>query len=168
MEGIPSPLPITPIGRIHSPHQDPGAAPIQPRFARGIRGRVEVFEPFAAGLEDIEGFSHLFLVYRLHQAEPAKLTVVPFMDDRARGIFATRHPARPNALGLSLVRLVGREGRWLEVEDLDVLDDTPLLDLKPYYPAFDAPEGEVRAGWLEGIPEAVAEVRGRRGDVPKR
>ena len=90
------------------------------------------------------------------------------MDDRARGIFATRHPARPNALGLSLVRLVGREGRWLEVEDLDVLDDTPLLDLKPYYPAFDAPEGEVRAGWLEGIPEAVAEVRGRRGDVPKR
>ncbi len=159
---------LVPVGRIHSPHQDPGATPIQPRFARGVRGRVEVFEAYEAGLADLEGFSHLFLIYVLHRAAPPALTVVPFMDDRPRGIFATRHPARPNALGLSLVRLVGREGRWLEVEDLDVLDGTPLLDLKPYYPAFDAPEGEVRAGWLEGVPEAVAEVRGRRGDVSKR
>ena len=166
MEDIPSPLPMTPIGRIHSPHQDPSAAPIQPRFARGIRGRVEVFEPFAAGLEDIEGFSHLFLVYRLHLAEPPKLAVVPFMDDRPRGIFATRHPARPNALGLSLVRLVGREGRWLVVEDLDMLDGTPLLDIKPYYPSFDAPEGEVRAGWLDRVPPDEAEARGRRQPPP--
>jgi tRNA-Thr(GGU) m(6)t(6)A37 methyltransferase TsaA len=129
---------------------------------------VEVFEAYEAGLADLEGFSHLFLIYHLHRAGLPALTVVPFMDDRARGIFATRHPARPNALGLSLVRLVGRAGRWLEVEDLDVLDGTPLLDLKPYYPAFDAPEGEVRAGWLEGVPEAVAEVRGRRENVSKR
>ena len=154
---------LTPIGCIHSPHGDPETTPIQPRFARGVRGRVEVFEAYEEGLADLEGFSHLFLIYGLHRAGPPTLTVVPFMDDRTRGIFATRHPARPNALGLSLVRLVGREGRWLEVEGLDVVDGTPLIDLKPYYPAFDAPEGEVRAGWLEGVPDAVAERRGRRG-----
>lgn len=153
---------VSSIGCIHSPHRDPAVTPIQPRFARGVQGRVEIFEPFANGLEDLEGFSHLFLVYHLHRADPPRLRVVPFMDDRTRGVFATRHPARPNALGLSLVRLVGREGRWLEVEDLDMLDGTPLLDIKPYYPAFDAPEGEVRAGWLEAVPETLAEQRGRR------
>lgn len=156
-----------PIGCIHSPHQVPEATPIQPRFARGVRGRVEVFEAYADGLADLEGFSHLFLIYGLHRADPPSLTVVPFMDDKARGIFATRHPARPNALGLSLVRLTGREGRWLDVEDLDVLDGTPLLDIKPYYPGFDAPEGEVRAGWLEAVPESVTERRGRREDASR-
>lgn len=162
MDGSAERLDLRPIGRIHSPHRDPGATPIQPCFASGVRGRVEVFPPFEGGLLDIEGFSHLYLLYHLHRAPPPGLEVVPFMEDEPHGVFATRHPGRPNALGLSLVRLIRHEGRWLEVEDLDVLDGTPLLDLKPYYPAFDRPRGEVRGGWVDRVPGAEAERRGRR------
>ena len=137
-------LTFTPVGIIHSEHHDPRRTPIQPVCAQGSRGRVEVFAQYAEGLDDVEGFSHLHLIYWLHRAgrwrsrSPASpLKVVPFLDDVPRGVFATRTPVRPNPLGLSLVRLVERRGAELLVEDLDVLDGTPLLDIKPYVEGFD-------------------------------
>lgn len=138
-----------PIGQIYSPFVDKAATPIQPYRSKAV-GQVELLPEYEAGLRDVEGFSHLILLYHFHQAEPGyDLEVTPFLDDRPKGLFATRYPRRPNALGLSIVRLVRREGRVLHVEGIDVLDGTPLLDLKPYVPAFDAfPEAEV--GWLAG------------------
>jgi tRNA-Thr(GGU) m(6)t(6)A37 methyltransferase TsaA len=156
-------LTLTPIGVIHSEHRDPGRTPIQTVCAVGSPGRVEVFEDFADGLADIEGFSHLHLLYWLHRAAPASLTVMPFLEDVSHGIFATRTPTRPNPLGLSVVRLVGRRGRTLLVEDLDVLDGTPLLDIKPYVERFDVRLG-TRGGWTDGIDAATFRRRGTRGD----
>jgi tRNA-Thr(GGU) m(6)t(6)A37 methyltransferase TsaA len=105
---------------------------------------------YAEGLKDLAGFSHLILLYHFHRAGPARLTVTPFLDDAPHGVFATRAPARPNPIGLSVVRLVGVEGLVLHLTDVDVLDQTPLIDLKPYVPAFDQPDGPVRVGWLSG------------------
>jgi tRNA-Thr(GGU) m(6)t(6)A37 methyltransferase TsaA len=113
-------------------------------------GQVELAPEFEAGLQDLEGFSHLILLYHFHQAQPGyELTVTPFLDDRPKGLFATRYPRRPNSIGLSVVRLVRREGRVLHVEGIDVLDGTPMLDVKPYVPKFDAVP-EATLGWLEG------------------
>lgn len=123
--------------------------PIQPAGAQGVAGTVEVDPAYEEGLADLEGFSHLCLLYHLHLSEGYALVVKPFLDDTPRGLFATRAPKRPNPIGLSVVRLVRVEGCRLYVENVDVVDGTPLLDLKPYVPAFDAPE-EVRLGWLTG------------------
>lgn len=139
---------FTPIGVIHSPYREPAGTPIQPTATGGVAGTVEVFEPFAAGLRDLDGFSHIILLYWCHRADEPVLEVKPFLDDRTHGVFATRAPARPNPIGLSVVRLRGIEGRVLLVEDLDILDGTPLLDIKPYVPEFDAREA-ARSGWLE-------------------
>jgi tRNA-Thr(GGU) m(6)t(6)A37 methyltransferase TsaA len=151
-------LTLEPIGIIHSEHHEAKQTPIQPVCAKGSPGRVEVFSQFAEGLDDVEGFSHLHLIYWLHRAAeiasavagPSPLRVVPFLDDVPRGIFATRAPVRPNPLGLSIVRLVERRGAELLVEDLDVLDDTPLLDIKPYVEGFDLRVG-TRGGWTEQV-----------------
>jgi tRNA (adenine37-N6)-methyltransferase len=132
-------LVLDPVGVVHSEHREPKETPIQPVCAQGSRGRVEVFERYAEALDDIEGFSHLHLIYWLHRAREiagsvagsSPLKVVPFLDDVPRGVFATRTPVRPNPLGLSIVRLLERRGAELLVEDLDVLDGTPLLDIKP-------------------------------------
>jgi tRNA-Thr(GGU) m(6)t(6)A37 methyltransferase TsaA len=132
--------------------------PIQPPGARGTPGRVELRPELEPGLQDIEGFSHLLLIYHLHRAPPGRLRVTPFLDAQARGIFATRAPARPNPIGLSVVRLVRREGATLHIEDVDVLDGTPLLDLKPYVPAFDG-AADVRVGWFEGRLDALPSAR---------
>jgi tRNA-Thr(GGU) m(6)t(6)A37 methyltransferase TsaA len=138
-----------PIGRIHSPFTHRDLTPIQPYRSRA-KGQVELWPEYEAGLEDLDGFSHIILLYVFDQAEPGyDLMVTPFLDDQPKGLFATRYPRRPNSIGLSVVRLVGREGCVLDVSSIDVLDGTPLLDVKPYVPRFDAfPEATM--GWLEG------------------
>lgn len=138
-----------PIGLIHSPFTRQDQTPIQP-YRSTAAGQVELEPEFEAGLQNLEGFSHLILLYHFHQARPGyDLTVTPFLDDQPKGLFATRYPRRPNSIGLSVVRLVRREGRVLHVEGIDVLDGTPLLDVKPYVPPFDAiPEATL--GWLHG------------------
>jgi tRNA-Thr(GGU) m(6)t(6)A37 methyltransferase TsaA len=147
-----------PIGTIHSPFKGIEKVPIQPAAASGIRGTVEVFAEFVAGLQDLNGFSHIILLYHFHRITQARLTVVPFLDDRPRGVFATRAPSRPNPIGLSIVRLLGIEGNVLHVENVDIVDGTPLLDIKPYVPAFDHNEVE-RTGWLETAGQRVREKR---------
>ena len=136
-----------PIGVIRSPFTDRRETPIQPSRSKSV-GRVEVFPEFAEGLHDLEGFSHLILVYVFHHSEEYSLMVKPFLDDRLRGLFATRHPSRPNPIGLSVVSLLRADGTVLEIEGVDVLDGTPLLDIKPYMPEFDI-RANVRAGWYD-------------------
>lgn len=150
-----------PIGVIHSEHTAAEDTPIQPVYAAGCLGRVEVAPSLADGLRDLEGFSHIYLIYSLHRASAAKLLVKPFLDDVERGIFATRAPCRPNAIGLSIVRLVRREGNVLHVDGLDILDGTPLLDIKPYTARFDCIAG-TRDGWQEHVDESSSMERGRR------
>jgi tRNA-Thr(GGU) m(6)t(6)A37 methyltransferase TsaA len=137
-----------PIGIVHSPFETPRGTPIQPPAARGVEGSVEVFLEYTEGLQDLDGFSHIILIYHFHLAKSPSLTVQPFLDDRQHGVFAVRAPSRPNPIGLSVVRLVKIEENILYVEDLDILDGTPLLDIKPYVPDFDARQVE-RTGWLE-------------------
>ena len=114
--------------------------PIQPTGAKGIQGTVEILPEFQAGLNDLEGFSHIILLYHLHRSEGFKLTVTPFLDDQPRGLFATRAPKRPNSIGLSVVKLVRQEENILHIENVDILDGTPLLDIKPYIPVFEPDE----------------------------
>jgi tRNA-Thr(GGU) m(6)t(6)A37 methyltransferase TsaA len=142
------PLSFAPIGIIHSPFTDVTGMPIQPSGARGIRGTAEIFEEYKEGLGDIEGFSRLILVYAFHRCQSLQLTVTPFLDTTPRGVFSTRAPCRPNPVGLSIVRLIEVNGTTLVIEDVDILDGTPLIDLKPYVPAFDS-YPDASAGWLE-------------------
>jgi len=141
---------VMPIGTIHSPYKEPKDMPIQPAFSES-RGSIEVSSKYAAGLKDIEGFSHIIILYHFHESRKTKLLAKPFLDDTLRGVFATRSPHRPNHIGLSVVTLVRRRGNILYIEGPDVLDGTPLLDIKPYVPDFDkAGKGDVKIGWLEG------------------
>lgn len=123
-------------------------------------GTIEVFEEFAAGLDDLEGFDRIWVISWFHQAGPVRLRVIPYLDREERGLFATRAPSRPNPIGISAVRLLKREGRFLHVADLDLIDGTPVLDLKPYAAAFDSYPG-VRQGWLEGLPGGEGRADGR-------
>jgi tRNA-Thr(GGU) m(6)t(6)A37 methyltransferase TsaA len=153
-----------PIGVIRSPFKQPRGTPIQPPAAAGIEGTVELNPAYAAGLKDLDGFSHIILIYHFHLSGPYALRVQPFMDDEPHGVFAVRAPTRPNAIGLSVVRLVSVEGNLLRVENVDVVDGTPLLDIKPYVPQFDVPHdvpsaGEVRTGWLGRNVEKLATAR---------
>ncbi|UCG90889.1 MAG: tRNA (N6-threonylcarbamoyladenosine(37)-N6)-methyltransferase TrmO [candidate division WOR-3 bacterium] len=136
-----------PIGIIHSPFNEPEGAPIQPSAARDIQGTVELFSEYVEGLKDLEGFSHITLIYHLHLSKPYSLHVKPFMDDTLRGLFATRAPSRPNPIGISTVRLDKVEGVILYIRDVDIVDGTPLLDIKPYVPEFDVRE-KIKRGWL--------------------
>ena len=136
-----------PIGVVHSPFKKIEGVPIQPAGAKGIRGMVKIFPPFSEGLRDLAGFSHVMLIYHFHLAKNFVLRVKPFLDNRPRGLFATRAPKRPNPIGLSVVRLIRRRGSELWISDVDVVDGTPLLDIKPYVPVFDAPRSP-RIGWL--------------------
>lgn len=140
---------MTPIGVIRSPHRTPAEAPIQPVFAHGAVGRVELRPEFADGLRDLNGFSHVVLVYFMHLSEGYSLSVKPYLDDQERGLFATRAPRRPNPIGLSVVRLERIEGSVLHILDIDAVDGSPLLDLKPYVEFLD-PSDEVEIGWLTG------------------
>jgi tRNA (adenine37-N6)-methyltransferase len=132
--------------------------PIQPTGLASAPGWAEIDPAFVEGLADLEGFSHVVLLFHLHRAGPARLRVVPFLGGEARGVFATRAPVRPNPIGMSVVRLLGVHGHRLELGNVDVLDGTPLLDIKPYVPDFDQPQ-EVRLGWLEGSAGRVRETK---------
>ena len=139
-----------PIGLIRSPFTEPKGMPIQAAYASGTRGHIAVLSQYESGLKDLEGFSHLFLLYHFHHSSGYSLTVQPFLDRSPRGVFATRAPKRPNSIGLSVVRLRRIEGRTLHIEDVDILDGTPLLDIKPYVPQFDSRDEPVTIGWLAG------------------
>jgi tRNA-Thr(GGU) m(6)t(6)A37 methyltransferase TsaA len=147
-----------PIGIIHSPFADIAGMPIQPGGARGIRGSVELYPRFLAGLKDLDGFSRIILLYAFHQCQGYNLEVTPFLDPTPRGVFATRAPKRPNAIGLSVVRLVGVNGSTITIEDVDILDGTPVLDIKPYVPAFDS-YGDAKAGWLDAVSHHTGSAR---------
>jgi len=138
---------MRPIGVIHSPFFEKDETPIQASRSHAV-GSVDVYPEFMDGLQDIDGFSHIILLYVFHRSSGFSLRVKPFLDDREHGLFATRYPYRPNPLGLSVVRLVKRQSNILTVEGVDVLDGTPLLDIKPYVQDFDA-RTEVRTGWYE-------------------
>jgi len=150
-----------PIGVLRSEHRVAAQTPIQPVYARGCLGRAEVFPEFAEGLTDLEGFSHVYIIYHFHQAQPAKMKVKPFMQDVEHGVFATRAPARPNPIGISIVELVRREDNVLYLDGLDVLNGTPLLDIKPYTARFDRIE-TTRNGWQDEVNEETARRLGRR------
>jgi tRNA-Thr(GGU) m(6)t(6)A37 methyltransferase TsaA len=137
-----------PIGIIHSPFKEPRGTPIQPAAAWGVAGTVELFPEYVEGLADLDGFSHIILIYHFHLSRKPSLRVKPFMDDEVHGVFAVRAPSRPNPIGISAVRLVGIEGNVLHIQDVDVVDGTPLLDIKPYVPEFDVRAVE-KTGWLD-------------------
>ncbi|MBN1288532.1 MAG: tRNA (N6-threonylcarbamoyladenosine(37)-N6)-methyltransferase TrmO [Actinobacteria bacterium] len=148
---------MKPVGIIHSPFKKTEGIPIQPAFADKAKGQVVVYSEYEEGLKDIDGFSHIKLIYYFHLAggpEDVQLTRKPFLDGEPHGIFAIRHFARPNPIGISVVKLLKVDGNVLEVENIDVLDGTPLLDIKPYVPGFRAP-GRVRIGWLKDKNERV-------------
>ena len=147
-----------PIGIIHSPFNDVKGMPIQPAGARGVAGTVEIKQEYVDGLKDIEGFSHIILIYHFHLSKNYSLKVKPFLDDNLHGVFATRAPRRPNPIGISIVRLVKVEGCILHIEDVDILDGTPLLDIKPYVPEFDIHETQ-KIGWLSEKVKKVHEVK---------
>jgi len=151
-----------PIGIIYSEHTIAEKTPIQSVYARGCKGRVEVFPEFAEGLRDLEGFSHIYLIYHFHRSDQVKLIVKPFLQDMDRGIFSTRAPYRPNAIGLSIVDVIGRENNILHVDGLDILDETPLLDIKPYTAKFDLHQVR-KNGWQDEVDENTAQRRGKRG-----
>jgi tRNA-Thr(GGU) m(6)t(6)A37 methyltransferase TsaA len=140
------------IGRIHSPFKQATGTPIQPSRAGGTEGFIQLAPQFAAALKDLAGFDRVWLIYWFNRAAAAKLTVIPYRDVVERGLFATRAPARPNPIGLSNVRLLGIEGTVLRIADVDILDDTPLLDIKPYVPAYDNFPVQ-RLGWVDTVPD---------------
>jgi tRNA-Thr(GGU) m(6)t(6)A37 methyltransferase TsaA len=144
----PESIEYQPIGVIHSPFKQRKGMPIQAAFAQGASGTVELEPQYADGLEDLEGFSHVILLYHFHLSKGCQLQVKPFLEEETHGVFATRAPRRPNAIGISVVRLERIEGTKLYVSDLDIVDGTPLLDIKPYVPQFDD-RSNARIGWLE-------------------
>jgi len=143
-------MPITfePIGIIYTPFKTKEGMPIQSNAAKGIKGQIILKEEFIAGLTDLDGFSHIILIYHFHKSVGFELLTTPFLDDRKRGVFATRAPKRPNSIGMSVVRLLSVDKNIIHVENVDMLDETPLLDIKPYIPGFDIHKTE-KNGWIE-------------------
>jgi tRNA-Thr(GGU) m(6)t(6)A37 methyltransferase TsaA len=141
-------LRIEPIGVIETPFHEPAGTPIQPSRANGARGKVRIEPRFQTGLKDLTGFERIWLIYWLHKSPGYSLLVTPFLDQWQRGIFATRAPARPSPIGISAVRLLAVQEGVLEVADVDMIDGTPLLDIKPYVPEFDCYSNS-KAGWFD-------------------
>jgi tRNA (adenine37-N6)-methyltransferase len=141
---------LQPIGVIHSSHEQAAGTPVQASLAAGVEGTVEVFPQFAPGLKDLEGFERIWLVYWFDRVKEPQLVVIPYLDTATHGLFATRAPCRPNPIGLSAVRLLEVRGNLLRVDGLDVLDNTPLLDIKPYVPSFDVFQAK-RTGWCDNL-----------------
>lgn len=140
-------LSYRPIGIVHSPFKRREGTPIQPSGATGVRATVEILPQYVEGLQDLAGFSHIILLYHFHLSKTYKLKVKPFLDDVERGVFATRAPARPNPIGMSVVRLMRIENGTIYIQDIDIIDRTPLLDIKPFVPDFDTRKA-IRIGWL--------------------
>ena len=149
---------INPIGIIHSPYKLIEDMPIQPKGASEVAGHVIVDEKYIDGLQDIDGFSHIYLLYSFHKATRIEMHVTPFMDRQTRGVFATRSPLRPNHIGISIVKIKRVEGNKIVVEGIDILDGTPLLDIKPYIEKFDAVK-ESTSGWLQANDEEISKKR---------
>lgn len=160
MEETPAPDAIAyqPIGVVRSPFVTFEGMPLQSVAAPDARGQIDIHPSFVPGLGDLDGFSHLHVIAHLHRGAPGGLRVVPFLDDTERGIFATRSPRHPNPIGLSVVRLLAVCGATLEIAGVDLVDGTPVLDIKPYVPAFDVVAAE-RTGWLERGAPRVHDVR---------
>ncbi len=150
----------TPIGIIRSPFKQLNGMPIQPTSETSAAGQLEIYPEFAEGLKDLGGFSHVYLLYHLHKVRRSKLTVIPFLDNAPHGIFATRAPAHPNPIGLSLVKIVRVEGNFVHVEGIDILNGTPLLDIKPYIPEFEETH-KVRTGWMR---KSKTEIETKQSD----
>ncbi len=148
------------IGTIHTPYTDTSGVPIQPAAGIGVKGTVEVFEEYRNGLKDLDGFSHIIVIYHFHRSRGFELEVTPFLDTEKRGLFATRAPNRPCPIGLSVVELERIENGILHIRNVDMLDGTPLLDIKPYVPEFDG-DARARIGWLE---KARKRIAGKRSD----
>ena len=156
---------INPIGVIHSSLVEAEGSPIQPIFARGNEGVVEVYEPYIQALKDLEGFERIWLIYWFHKAMEPRLLVVPYMDITERGLFATRAPCRPNPIGISSVRLLRIEDGRIHIAEVDILDGSPLLDIKPYVSRFDCYKVK-RNGWIDQITgnSRIADSRFYNGD----
>ena len=146
---------MKPIGTIHSPFTTLEDMPIQPKGAGDVIGTIELEDQYREGLADLDGFSHIYLLYEFHMAKRTALTVTPFMDTRPRGVFSTRSPLRPNHIGISIVKLIGVDKNTLTVQGIDVLNGSPLLDIKPYITAFDSVQ-QSRSGWMKSSEEEVA------------
>ncbi|MDD1680190.1 MAG: tRNA (N6-threonylcarbamoyladenosine(37)-N6)-methyltransferase TrmO [Methanoregula sp.] len=158
---IPSTGPVfscTPIGIIHSPYKELAGMPIQPAGAARVQGTIVIDKKFRAGLRDLDGFSRIILIYAFHRSQGYELEVIPFLDTVPHGIFATRAPRRPNAIGISVVKLISVNDGKLVIEGVDVVDGTPLLDIKPYVPEFDCHPDE-KSGWFAGCGDRVAGMR---------
>ena len=149
-----------PIGLIHSPYEQKTGVPIQGSLSENSLGTMEIFPEFADGLKDVEGFSHLVLLYHMHRVERFELLCKPFLQNKEHGIFAVRAPCRPNPIGFSVVRLEKRDGRILHISEVDILNQTPLLDIKPWVSRFDSRQN-TRAGWFD---KALKRVRTKDAD----
>ena len=147
-----------PIGIISTPFKNKAGMPIQPSGATGVRGTIKINADYIAGLKDLEGFSHIILIYHFHLSKDYSLIVTPFLDDQPHGVFATRAPERPNSIGLSVVKLNAVKGDNLDIENVDMIDGTPLLDIKPYVPKFDV-QVKVETGWLGKVEKRVHKTK---------
>lgn len=152
---------MKPIGTIHTPFTTLEDMPIQPKGAGDVIGTIELEEQYRQGLADLDGFSHIYLLYEFHMAKRTALTVTPFMDTSPRGVFSTRSPLRPNHIGISIVKLIGVDKNILTVQGIDILNGSPLLDIKPYIAAFDSVQ-QSQSGWMKSSEEDVA---GKRSDT---
>jgi len=153
------PIKIKPIGIIHTPYKEPKGIPIQGKFKKGVTGTVRLFPEYQAGLKDIESFSHIILIYHFNRSKEEKLTGKPFLEDTEHGIFAIRSPHRPNHIGFSIVKLENVKDGIITFSEVDILDGTPLLDIKPYVKHFDSRD-KVKNGWID--------KHFKTGEIPKR
>lgn len=149
------------IGYVFSPFETLENMPIQPTGELASHGYIKINDDLVAGLKDLEEFSHLMVIYHLHEVKNTKLEVIPFLDDKPHGIFATRSPVRPNPIGFSIIEIEKVEGSKIYANNLDMLNKTPVLDIKPYVPDFDLPKKDVKAGWFEN---AAGKVKTKKSD----
>lgn len=148
------------IGVIHSPFAELENMPIQPSGSLDVEGTIEIYPKFSQGLQDLDGFSHMYAIYYFHKVKNWKPIVTPFLDDQERGLFSTRAPKRPNPIGISLMEIIGIDNNIIKVQNIDILDDTPLLDIKPYVPQFE-PAENIRIGWLS---DKIRNVENKKSD----